>query len=253
MEQKYPEIFARFYDTIYAKMRHGTDSLFFLDLVKKTSGRVLEIGVGTGRLFTEALEEGADIYGIDISPAMLDILYGKLDKMHHHRLSEQSISSFSLKCKFNLIIAPFRVFMHLHDKEEQIKALDNVYDHLNDRGIFIFDVFNPDLTMLQHGIDRQKDFEGEYEPGRKLRRTVSTMPDLVNQVINILFRLEWEADEGPQAEEWKTSLRYFFRYELEHLVERSNFESYNITGDFEGNPIGKGSREFIVTCRKIPS
>ena len=250
MKHKYPKNFARFYDTIYSKMRHGDDSQFFLDLVKKTGGRVLEVGVGTGRLFTEALDAGADIYGIDISPAMLDILYDKLDKDQHYRLKEQSITSFSFREKFDLVIAPFRVFMHLNDKEDQIKALNNVYDQLNKNGVFVFDVFNPDLGVLQNGIDQQTDFEGEYEPGRKLKRTVSSMPDLANQVINVLFRLDWEEESGPGTEEWETSLRYFFRYELEHLVERSKFESYYIAGDFEGNAIGTNSREFIVTCRK---
>lgn len=62
----YPESFARFYDVIYHTQRDGVDNEYFLKEIKKTGGRVLEAGVGTGRLFTSALESGADVYGLDI-------------------------------------------------------------------------------------------------------------------------------------------------------------------------------------------
>ena len=61
----YPEYVARFYDVIYSKIRAGTDSEYYLKQILKTQGPVLELGVGTGRLFVDALKQGADIYGID--------------------------------------------------------------------------------------------------------------------------------------------------------------------------------------------
>jgi len=51
-------------------------------------------------------------------------------------------------------------------------------------------------------------------------------------------------------EEWKVPLRFFFRYELEHLIERSKFKKYKILGDYQGNELNHKSREFIVTCLK---
>ncbi|HCC71315.1 MAG TPA: hypothetical protein DEQ09_09230 [Bacteroidales bacterium] len=250
MEHKYPKNFARFYDTIYHRMRDGVDSEFFQKLIKNTKGRVLEIGVGTGRLFMNALEYKADIYGIDISPAMLDILLKKLPADQHYRISEQSITNFSFDFKFDLIVAPFRVIMHLIEKEDQVRALNNVYKHLASGGRFVFDAFVPDPGILKYGIDKQTDFDDEYEPGKKLRRIVTSIPDLVNQVLNVLFRLEWDDDEGPHSEEWETPLRFFFRYELEYLIERSDFHEYDITGDYTGKLLDKDSKEFIVICKK---
>lgn len=250
MKHEYPKNFSRFYDTIYHRIRDGEDSEYFLNAIKQSGGKILEVGVGTGRHFMRALKEGADIYGIDISRAMLDILYGKLDKKQHYRVGRQSIVDFSFDFKFNLIIAPFRVFMHVIEKENQIRALNNVYKYLLPGGVFIFDAFVPDTGILHHGIDRQKDFEDEYEPGKKLKRIVTSMPDLVNQVLNVLFRLEWEEDEGIKTEEWQFPMRFFFRYELEHLIERSDFDDYKIIGDYKGSPLDKDSREFIVICNK---
>jgi SAM-dependent methyltransferase len=244
---EYPDFFARFYDVIYHQMRDGVDNQFYLKKIMETDGRILEIGSGTGRLLTEALGNGADIYGIDISPAMLEVLRSKLKKEHHYRISLQNMADFRFDKKFDLIIAPFRVFMHITEKAGQLKALNHVYDNLNSGGRFIFDAFVPDMKMLLSGLHDQKDFEGEYEPGKIVRRIVTTKPDLLNQIIYMTFRIEWSDDTGEHRKVWNSSLRYFFRFELEHLMERSLFADYKISGDFEENELERDSREYIVT------
>jgi len=250
MIHTYPESFARFYDTIYHHMRDGVDNEYFLKEIKHSGGKILEIGAGTGRLFIEALNQGADIFALDISETMLGVLLGKLPEEKHYRVSLQNIIDFNFDFKFDLIIAPFRVFMHLLDKEDQIKAINNVHDHLNDNGRFIFDTFIPDLGQLIKGITGQVDFEGEYEPGKKVRRTVSTTPDLINQIIHVHFNLEWEEADKLSHDDWILPLRYFFRFELEHLIERSEFTSYKISGDYHGNDLNQKSKDFIITCFK---
>lgn len=250
MADLYPEYFARFYDLIYHKVRDGVDNSFYLEKIKNTKGRILEVGTGTGRLLTEALKNGADVYGIDISPSMLDILKAKLTVDQFSRVSLQSIVDFKTDIRYDLIIAPFRVFMHLISKEDQLKALNNVYKYLTPGGKFIFDVFVPDLKPLINGLENVVDFEGEYEPGKRVKRMVSTKPDLINQIINITFRLEWNDDKSDYIQEWKTPLRFFFRYELEHLIERSQFKNFRISGDFMGNELNSDSKEFIIICRK---
>ncbi len=246
----YPDYFARFYDLIYHQVRDGVDNNYYLSKILQTKGKVLEVGSGTGRLLTEALKNGADIYGIDISPAMIDILKSKLNVDQRSRITLQNIVDFRSESGFDLIIAPFRVLMHLNEKSDQMKALDNVYDHLNPGGTFIFDAFVPDLKMLINGMDNVTDFEGEFEPGNRMKRTVSTRPDLMNQIINVSFRLDWNEGESDFSEEWQTPMRYFFRFELEHLVERSKFSNYRIFGDFDENDLQPESREFIISCLK---
>lgn len=250
MSHEYPKNFARFYDTIYHHLRDGIDNDFHLNEIRNTKGKILEIGVGTGRFFTDALNTGADIYGIDISESMVNVLLGKLNKKEQHRISIQSITDFRFDFQFDLIIAPFRVMMHVLEKEEQLNALNNVYKHLAPGGRFIFDTFIPDLNQLITGLNNHTDFEGEYEPGKKLKRIVSTKPDLINQLINIHFRLEWDENNKTMFEDWNFQLRFFFRYELEHLIERSQFNHYKILGDYNGSELNEKSKEFIVICQK---
>lgn len=251
MTQLYPENFARFYDLIYHQLRDSVDNEYFQNEILQTNGRILEVGVGTGRFFINAIHKGADIYGIDISQSMIEVLSEKLRGEQLKRISLQNMVDFNFEFKFDLIIAPFRVIMHLLEKEEQLLALNNVYKHLNERGRFIFDAFVPDLGYLINGINNQTDFEGEYETGKMFKRTVSTRPNLLNQIINVEFELEWDEDSGRKRDVWTMPMRFFFRYELEHLIERSDFgKNYRILGDYEGNELQDNSKEFVMICEK---
>jgi len=250
MSSIYPSYFARFYDLIYSSIRSDIDTDYFLKKIREAKGPVLEAGVGTGRLFTEALKQGLDIYGIDISPAMLNILKSKIDRKYHDRLTIQNISDFSFGRKFKLILAPFRVFMHITETLEQLAVLNHVYDNLSEGGLFIFDLFIPDPDLLAKGINEVMDFEGEYAPGETLQRITSSHSDLVNQITDVTFRFEWTEKGRNFSEAWNTQLRFCFRFELEYLLMRSKFTHFQIFGDYLENPLNKSSKDFVVVCRK---
>jgi SAM-dependent methyltransferase len=250
MDKVYPEFFAKYYDDIYQYIRDSVDHKFFIDQISKTKGKILEAGTGTGRFLSEAVALGADIYGIDISPAMLDVLKNKVPAEHHHRVSLQSIVDFNFDWKFSLILAPFRTFMHLITEEEQMQALVNVYDHLEPGGQFIFDAFIPNLNILQNGIKEFTDFDAEVEPGLFLKRVVNAHSNLVERITYINFRFEFEKEGKITKYDWNSPLRVFFRWELENLMKSSPFSDVKIYGDYKFNPIGKNSKDFVVVCQK---
>jgi len=251
MQKEYPRFFARFYDVIYQNLRDNVDNKFFLQEIENTNGSILEVGVGTGRLFIEALNRQADIYGIDLSPAMIEVLKEKITRQNYFRVEEDNVINFQHENPYSLIIAPFRVFMHLLTKKEQTQAINNIYNHLLPGGKFIFDAFIPHIDKLSKGAKEEKDFEGEYKPGKKLRRYVTTKPDLINQRIDITFRLKWDEDDGFKQDRWEFPIHFFFRYELEHLIERTKFSgNYNIYGDYSENELSKDSTDFVVVCYK---
>jgi SAM-dependent methyltransferase len=246
----YPYCFARFYDLIYAKIRSDVDTGYFLRKIKDAGGKVLDVGVGTGRFFLEALKDGADIYGIDISPAMLDILKTRTDKKNHYRISRQDIRDFDTGLRFSLILAPFRVFMHLVEATDQITALNHVFDQLEDGGTFIFDLYIPDPGLLASGMNEVMDFEGEFEPGNTIRRYVTSHSDMVNQINHLSMRFDWNEGGDKFSETWNSELRFFFRFELEYLIRQSKFTSYSIFGDYNETALSAYSKEFVVVCRK---
>lgn len=245
---EYPPTVAKFYDIVYADIRDSVDKKFYIDRILSANGPVLEVGVGTGRLFLDALNKDADIYGIDISDNMLNVLKTKLPKAEHYRVSRADMRDFNLSKKFKLIISPFRVFSHMYTVDDQLSALNCIKNHLDDDGVFIFDLFVPNPLMISKDNDGYIDFDGEYAPGKKLQRMASIKTDYINQTSHITINLQWEDDNGKNNIDNQFSMRYYFRYELEHLIKQSGMKIKNMYGDFNYSPLSNKSTDFVTEC-----
>ena len=251
MSEAYPDLIARFYDAVYAKVRDGVDNAWYLDQMAAAGGPVLEIGVGTGRLFAEARRRGIDAWGIDLSPAMIASCRAKLAPEDRERVTVGDAVAMRPGRQFALVCAPFRVLSHVHDAADQLRLLDAVHDCLAPGGAFVFDVYVPNLKFILEGLPEQVDFDGEHAPGRRLRRYVRSYPgDLSCQRNRVWMRFRWEEADGEHEDEWAFEMRFFFRFEIEHLVARSKLVLHTLYGDFAGNPVAADSREFVVVCRR---
>jgi SAM-dependent methyltransferase len=250
MSGDYPDFVARFYDAVYARVRDDADARYYVDRMVEAPGPALEIGVGTGRVLLPALERGADAYGIDLSPSMLARLRDKLPPSEHHRVWLGDAGTFQDDRRFALVVAPFRVLGHVLAIDDQLRLLDNVAEHLLPGGRLIFDLYVPSPRILADGIHEVLDFDGEHAPGQRLRRTVSARSDVVNQLTHGTMTFAWQDDGAEIRRDWTFTLRFYFRYELEHLVARSRLRLESIHGDFDGSPLGPESRELVVTCRR---
>jgi SAM-dependent methyltransferase len=204
---------------------------------------------GQEGFFKRALDAGSDIYGIDISESMQNYLKQRIQTKDHFKLKFADVRNFDFSKKFNLIIAPFRIFSHLVTIEDQLSAMKNIYNHLETGGRFTFDVFLPDLSVIDKGINNSLQFEGEYAPGKLLKRYDSVVPDYVNQVLHITYRFVWE-DDGLHEEINEFPFRYYFRYELEHLIARSYFKLDKMYGDFQYGELSNSSKNMVCVCSK---
>jgi SAM-dependent methyltransferase len=214
-------------------------------------GPVLEIGVGTGRLFAEARRRRIDAWGIDLSPAMIARCRAKLAPEDRERVSVADAVTMRHARRFALVCAPFRVLSHVHDTGDQLRLLDSVHDCLQPGGAFAFDLYVPDLRMILDGVPEHTDFDGEYAPGLRLRRIVEAAPgDLSCQRSRVRMGFRWNDQDGEHVEEWRFEMRFFFRFEIEHLVARSKLVLEAVHGDFADGPLTADSREFVVRCRR---
>jgi len=246
----YPPVMAKFYDLIYDQVRSHVDHDFYLQRIMETRGPVLEVGSGTGRLLKDALARKADIYGIDISESMLKILKSKIPVEEHYRISCQSITDFVFEKKFKMILAPFRVFMHLTEIPEQTAALNHIAQYLENDGLFIFDVFVPNIRFLNEGTVQFSDFDGEYEPGKRMKRFIQSDYDVLNQRINLEMKFRWEENDQWLEDTWRSQMRFFWRYELELLIAASGLSLVTIYGDFQKGALDYSSQDFIVVCKR---
>jgi SAM-dependent methyltransferase len=110
-------------------------------------GTALELGIGTGRIALPLRERSVQVYGIDASPAMLEKLRAKPGG-EHIPVSLGDFGELALEGRFSLIYVVFNTFFALLTQEQQINCFRNVAGHLDPQGVFVIEVFVPDMTRF---------------------------------------------------------------------------------------------------------
>lgn len=242
---------ARFYDAAYASMSSlGPDIDFYEELAAETGGPVLELGCGTGRVLLPIAGGGLACTGIDSSPAMLAQLSSKPGAAPV-QLVEADMASFDLGTqRFGLIYSAFRAFQHLLTVEDQLACLMRVRAHLESGGMFACDVFNPNLERLVQD-EESESLELKFQlDGNLIERFARVSRDRAAQVAQVTMRYV-EHRKGGATEETTVNfaMRWFFRFELEHLLFRAGFSSVEMFGNFDRSPVTRDSPALIAVAR----
>lgn len=244
---RYERVIARNYDAVYSVIRDPSgDAAFYRKLARDGGGPVLELGCGTGRILLPIARDGIECVGLDSSPDMLAVLREK-DPPANLTLVHDHMERFDLgDRRFRLITAPFRAFSHLLDVEAQLACLARVRQHLAPAGQFVFDLFDPKLARTARVEEPEHLAATFHDGGHEIRRWDTVRRDLSRQLIMVTFRFEGGPPElAGQAD---VQLRWFYRYELEHLLARAGFDDVRFFGDFQGGP-WKAEGETLVVAR----
>ncbi|MFC1948938.1 class I SAM-dependent DNA methyltransferase [Chloroflexota bacterium] len=257
------EFIAEYYDCVYeTHVRKYKDVNLFIDYSRKANGKTLELGCGTGRVLIPTAIAGYEITGLDLSPYMLDKCREKLnlqpkEVQQRVRLVEGNMTNFDMGETYKLITIPFRAFQHLISIEEQKGCLENAHRHIDSDGILILDVFRPLFSRLEpypEFVAERTDAPDTALPdGRKLHRTSRTVgfhPELQYNDIEIIYyvtHLDGKIERLVQS----FPMRYYFRYEMEHLLNICGFRVINLFGDFDSSKFTGYSPEMIFVAEKI--
>ena len=243
----YESIIARHYDELYAVMRDPSgDVAFYGELARASGGPVLELGCGTGRTLLPIARAGIACVGVDASPAMLAVLRQK-SPPPNLELLEGRMERLELPGRrFRLVTCPFRAFSHLLDVDSQLAALAAVRRHLEPGGTFALDVFDPKLAHIARPEEPEHLAATFQDAGREVRRWDTIRRDASRQVMTISFRFVSDAPELCGVGE--IQMRWFYRFELEHLLARAGFGELQFFGGFDRRPWAAGG-ETIALAR----
>jgi SAM-dependent methyltransferase len=242
----FPEL-GEFYDHVIPYQTRQ-DVGFFVEEAKNSGGEVLEIGCGTGRIMIPTARAGISITGIDRSKHMLERLAVNLshepdDVRTRVAYVESDMRNFELGKQFSLITIPFRPFQHLLTTESQLACLECIRRHLAPGGRLIIDVFNPSLSMLAEtecGVEFAHEPEFVLPDGRRVNRCARiTRKDLLNQInyCELIYRVT-DKNQSENTIVHPFGMRYYFRYELEHLLARAGFQIMHLYSDYDRSAFG---------------
>ncbi|UCH34927.1 MAG: class I SAM-dependent methyltransferase [Armatimonadota bacterium] len=245
------------YDYHYATRGIGDDVALWLALAAQTGGPVLELACGTGRVVLPLARAGYEITGLDLSPHQLAVARRKLaqepgEVQARVRLVEGDMSGFDLGATYGLIIIPFRSFQALLERSQQRGCLESCARHLSPGGRLAIDVFNPRMSRLA-AIGPVEESEATYTgpDGSDIRETGKTEYDTANQRLVWRPRYECTAPNGEvMVREYALELRYFFRFEMEWMLDAGGFEVEALYGDFDRSALTAESPEMIFVARR---
>lgn len=256
------EFIAEYYDCVYdTHTRKVKDVDFFIDYSRKAGGRTLELGCGTGRILIPTAVSGSEITGLDFSPYMLNKCREKLSQQSEEvkyrvRLVQGNMVDFTIEERYKLVTVPFRAFQHLVPVDEQKGCLESVYSHLESDGLLVLDVFRPYLPRLipneEYMVEMEDTPETVLPNGRKLRRTnrvAGFHPELQYNDIEIIYYITFPDGKTERLVQ-SFPMRYFFRYEMEHLLTTCGFQVINLFGDFDKSEFAEDSPEMIFVAGK---
>jgi SAM-dependent methyltransferase len=216
---------------------------FYRSNLQSCEGPVLECACGTGLIFLPLLEMGVDMYGFDISEAMLKTMKIKAKQQGFEgiddRLSIQDLESFHDEKTFEAIIIPSNTFSMLNTQEAQIKTLKNIYHHLAHNGQLLLDL---KLVGVKELAESDRLIQGGWhlwqhpETGRPIRQRVDGQLDFNHQQVLDRCFIEYE----DQREDFPITSRWIFKEEFQLLLQLAGFEHWESFGTPEKDPLVVG-------------
>jgi SAM-dependent methyltransferase len=253
-------ITAKHYNGAYAAKQDLVDLPFYLDLAERSTGPILEIACGTGRVLLPIARKGIAIHGVDNSLPMLEILKNSLagepdDVRQKVTLHQGDMRNFRLGAQFPLVIIPFRPMQHMHTVADQVSALTTAAAHLSDNGILAFDVFYPKFEMITSKMGEEvpeMEWSLSSDPATIVRRYFKKdSVDKIDQVFAFTFIYRtFRAGELVLEETEDFTLSYFTYPHLRALFLLAGLEPVAEYGSFAKAPLDNNAEQMIFLLRK---
>lgn len=244
------------YDWLYDDF--ADDIPMYISLVK-SHDKVLECGIGTGRIAIPLAEDGKVVYGIDNSAEMLEKFENKIagypDSIKRNIQTHLAdMRDFDLDQKFPIAIIPFSTFNYLLSIEDQKASLAAIRQHLTNRGTIVLELLSFSLYPAwfeNEPIMRKVKEKQDTQTGQIVQLWKVVGFDSAKQVITEHRHFRFCDAEGRFEKEdvvfWEN--RFFFLGEIVLLLEAEGYEIENIYGDFAFKPYDHNSQVIVVVAK----
>lgn len=226
------------YDRMAEFASHPTDTEATVAGLARLAGdgaRVLELGVGTGRLAIPLSRLVRELHGVELDPEMADALRGKpgAERVHLH-LADMSRPVDA--GGFDLVFIAFGTLFALPTQDDQVACFQSVSEQMNDRGKFVVEALVPQ--------------PGSYTDGRKV--TVADV-DGNHVILNVgvldsaaqTLMTQQVALSENSVELFPNTIRYAWPAELDLMARLARLRLTARWSDWTGAPFDQRSPRHI--------
>lgn len=235
------------YNPIIYDLRHAArtaDIHFYVEQAVRIGGPVLDLCCGTGRMAIPIARKGISVTGLDMQPQLL------MHARHKAAAAEVDIewiegdaTSFRLGRRFRLILVPF-YSLQMFGRAHQVESFfESVRAHLQEDGMLIFDVRNPDLNEIVSGRRAGGQFTDPKTGEIVTTEWIMTYDDAQQVSLRTCY---FSTPQRPRFATDRFELRWFYPQELDLIVRTAGFTIKEKLGGFDGRPFGPGCPDQIV-------
>lgn len=229
----YGDVWADVYDEYHG----GRDASEAVSTLAELAGggRVMELGIGTGRLALPLAEMGVQVHGLDASQAMVDRLRAKPGG-GRIPVTIGDFADVGVEGSYRLIFVAFNTFFALPSQEDQVRCFANVASHLTDDGVFVIEAFVPDMSRYVRGQNTQVSV---IETDRI--RLDASLHDSVNQRVSSQHVIISEAG----VKLLPVAIRYAWPSELDLMARLAGLRLSERWADWDRSPFAAGSWKHV--------
>ncbi len=240
--------FARLYDELMDDFDYENWFSYIRDIFNKYKIRpktVLEMACGTGNLSLNLAKEEYKLTCFDLSDEMLSIAQKKLKGFRNVKLFKQDMTEFNLKTKYDCILSICDSINYILDEGSLEAVFKNVYDHLEDDGMFIFDI---------NSMYKIKDIIGNnifIEDRDDIFYIWDNKFDEETNICDFLLTFFYEDGDGlfRRADEFHQERAYSVN-QIKEALEKSAFKSIDVYEAFTFSEIKDNSERINFVVRK---
>lgn len=221
-----PPGMARIYDLLYPAGPKVDAITAFLAALCPPGGRLLEFGVGTGRVAVPLAARGIRVCGIDLDPDMLWVLKHRPGGDAVHTV----IGDFTADVvgrDFDVVVMAVNTLFAVPTQEGQIAALTRAAEQLADGGRVVLEHFDPGVLYRQ---------QNPTVTMRALSESAvayyTTAADFPTQSVSASFAVHDEHGVHTAAE----SGRYVWPSELDLMARIAGLRLLSRNGGWQGEP-----------------
>ncbi len=236
----YGEVWAPVYDDMLAATERDAQAAAEQVADLAGGGRVLEFGVGTGRLALPLASLGAEVVGIDASRPMLDRLAAKPGGDRVTAVLGDFVAE-RVDGEFAVVLIAFNTLFAVPEQRLQVATLRNAARHLSPGGAVVVEAFVPD--------------ENRRTPPHHVAGARYRAPDHVSFTIQnhdaVAQRIDsaWVRITGGQTEVLENTIRYAWPAEIDLMAQLADLLLDQRWGGWREEPFTASSRDHVSVYR----
>jgi len=221
--------YARFYDLLYARKDYVQETRYVVDTLRKRQPNlksIFELGCGTGGHARAFAGEGLDVFGIDISPEMIELARSKFAVRSGQgcfTCAVGNICDFQSGQTFDAAVSLFHVMSYLTTDGDFVCALSNAASQIGAGGQFLFDVWHKESVLAQRPEARTRELRDAHF---RICRTATPVHESDRDCVTIHYDMVCEDLEKRHTEKFseKHVMRYFAPDDIARFADQTGFK-----------------------------